>query len=212
MYQISMPAADARTMAYPAGSMGVMNPWKNSRDLPAILQTLRTSNLARDKVSSYIRKLQARVMVPPSLRLNVHTASLQEISPPEQQQYQHALLLCVDGIVTMILRHHGAFHQANHQTAMLKMLPGILTANQLTLSTTVTTSVLARAILSGDQEVVRQILIKHPEFKTRKLAAPMEYIGQDDGSQSMPPLQLTAAELIVIFFLAAINHHQRMLR
>jgi len=76
LYQIAMPAAEASRLSYAAGSAGVLNAWQTCHDLPEIMQSLQAKHGgAGSQLHSYLSSLQARVMVPPHLRLAVQAVT-----------------------------------------------------------------------------------------------------------------------------------------
>ena len=97
----------------------------------------------------------------------------------KEQQYHHELQQCADFIFDLILRHHGAAHNEHNSTAVLKVLPAILAANQVSASATVTAEVLVRAITANDAATVTNILQSHPEFLEETFSLPAQYIKGD---------------------------------
>ena len=61
-------------MSYPSGCIGVMKKLNGDHELPSVLQKLRAEAESKDDMTSdtldYIKHLQARVMVPPYLKLS----------------------------------------------------------------------------------------------------------------------------------------------
>ena len=176
MYQIAVPHAEVKDLAYPAGFVGVMNKYHGSTDVSAILGSLRESNLHEMDTLRYIYGLQARLMVPPQKRLPIQALPWQEAKPEEKLAYQQALQTAMGHIFTSLLRNYSALHANHRKTATIDNLPDIFRANQLSLSVTISEAALVRAILTNDEEVVRAILTCHPELKNRLLDVPREYV------------------------------------
>lgn len=70
LYQIKLPAAEVAAKVYPAGGMGLLNPYKGKRDLCSALEEARQDLLSANAATaadaaSYLCHLQARVFVPP---------------------------------------------------------------------------------------------------------------------------------------------------
>jgi hypothetical protein len=210
LYQISMSRADANQMAYPAGSMGKSKLLDNERDFATIFKTLQTSDLQDPATVKYISKLQARVMVPPHLSMQVKTVKWGNTPANVHAAYQQHLQQCVRNIFEMIMRNFSAYHHNDRRAAMVRQLPAILAANQLSLSAVINETVVARAILANDAETVRNMLTAYPEFKTKTLVIPQEYIESESEQPrragSMTPLQmilvhskLTYADILACF-------------
>ena len=182
LYQIAVSKADAQRMSYPAGNIGKLNVLDDVRDLPCIVQALQNRDLQDQATIKYITNLQARLLAPPHLPLEVHRINWQPLSAEQQQQYQHGLQQCVGFILDLIFRHHNILHNAHGGTAMLKVLPAILADNQLSLTAKVSGDVLARAIVANDATSVTSILQAYPEFLNEKISLPGQYIAGYDNN------------------------------
>ena len=198
LYQISMPAEQARHMSYAAKSLGVLNEFQGSHDLVTILQTLQTQDLSPGETLKFVTQLQARVLVPPLLPLQVKVVKWRDIPAEEEAAYQRELRQCVGYIFDIMLRHHSSYHEFNSNTAMIKVLPDILAANQLSLTTNMSDVVLVRAILTNDAESVRTILRTFPEFKSQEITFPRAYIGDQSEMRAQQEMRMTPIQMILM--------------
>ena len=176
LYQIAMTKEQAQIMAYPAAGMGKMNELEMVRDLPCIVQALQNRDLSDMQTREYITNLQARLLVPPHLPLQVTTMKWSDVTTEQSHQYQQGLQHCVDLIMDLILRHHNPLFNHHGQSGVLKVLPLVLAENQLSTSSKVSGNVLARAIMANDEDTVYRILNNYPEFRWRRLSIPAQYI------------------------------------
>ena len=76
----------------------------------------------------------------------------------------------------MMLNHYGAFHETHRKTALIAVLPSVLADNQLSLTTTINDAVLARAIVTNDEALVRAIMLRFPEYRNKSIILPRGYI------------------------------------
>ena len=198
LYQIAVPLDQACAMSYPAGCVGVMNPWRGSRNLPDILQALTVADLQDEQTQKYVRRLQARLMVPPHLQLGVVSVKWRALPDDQQRAYHHELKKCVDSILDLILRHHTALHDYHRKTAMIRMLPSVLAENQLSLTAHMSDSMLVRAILANDAAQVKKIFTNYPEYKFREMTIPRAYIATE-AADFQPAEKVSTLTMLLLY-------------
>ena len=177
LYQIGMTVEQAQRMAYPSSIQGTMYAWNDSRDLPEIINSLRSADLAQQQTSNYIRTLQARLMVPPNLPASVTSIKWQNPDEQADAVYQQHVEQAVNFILDIFLHYQSKNHCLNSSAPLLRVLPSIHEANQLPLPLKTTEAELIYALRVNDKESVRSILHIHPEYKKRVISlTPQEYI------------------------------------
>ena len=180
LYQIGMPIEQARQMSYPAGCLGMMNTLNGDHELPSVLQKLRekvenNDGMTRD-THEYVQYLQARVMVPPHLKLSTAEVKWKPMAAADETVYRAALEQVVDAVVHKILCHHRINGLRSTNTPLLKVLPDILSSNQLSGGASRNDEDLMQAILADDVAMVKVILRDHPELLHKKVRVQRKYI------------------------------------
>ena len=215
LYQIAMSVEQARQMSYPSGCVGVMNPLNGDHVLPSVLHTLRVQAESKDSIThhthDYIKHLQARVMVPPHLKLSTTEIRWKPMTAQAEAAYRATLTRVVSAMVHKMLCHYDLSHASDIRPPLLKVLPVVLQGNQLSLRGHNSDEILVSAILADDIVTVKNILQAHPGLLQKMIHPPGSYINSncdkpDSGEISILGLLLTRKKIPLNIFLDFSNH------
>ncbi|OGT45420.1 MAG: hypothetical protein A3E83_00325 [Gammaproteobacteria bacterium RIFCSPHIGHO2_12_FULL_41_20] len=197
LYQMSMPRDQVAQHAYPAGFMGVQNPYHGEMDVVTAVQTashdLLQSSQAAKEAREYLCSLQARVFVPPHVPLAVQTVHLQADNKSIDPRLQPRMQVVVESIVQAMLSHStgrgAALHPGLPLQSVAKSLydeAGLDLAKEDHLASKQS---LVEAIVKNEAERVIAILEQAPHLKAVKLPRSFQYIGITQ-QQLLTPLEM----------------------
>lgn len=195
LYQIGMTQADMQHMSYAAKSGGRIHYFNKNCDLTAIMQQLIADMSNVDEHREYISKLQARVMLPPSLRLKTEIITWKQLRDEELRAYQANIKQVANALVAKMLKHYVPDSKPGiRQGALLVALPHILKTNDLTYDELTPVSEIIKAVKMNDQITAQRLLKQFPNLISKTIHLPKAYI---DFSVSNIPNTLTVASYIL---------------
>lgn len=200
LYQIAIPRESISKVAYPAGSLGRMNEYYGLSDLNDILKCLEedlsaknysleqaypdlTESILLEKyklAKQYIQSVQARLILPPDHKIKVNKFTWC-IGAIDEEKQAVSFKKAIDPILHILLSHANELNMdvLDNNLSLFRVLPSIYKANQLEMLQ-MNDSLLATAILSNNEELVRHLFEKFPDIRTKKISYPASYIGYDE--------------------------------
>jgi len=182
LFQMGIPKENVRVLTYPAGSLGVIKLYKGIQDLDTILLELEKDldNENKELAIEYIKRFQVRVILPPSQFLKINKITQFET----KEDYLSDQFL--DGIVYTILQNINNLNidMLDEQAPLLRILNHVYQANEVN-ATAINTSILAKALWSKNEELVKNILVRFPEMKNSSVPLLPEYITNDSSDEEL---------------------------
>lgn len=191
LYQIGLPKEQLPDISYPAGSLGVMNEYANTRNLLTIMmqleQDVETPQIF-EQTLQYIENLQARIILPPSQRVMVSKMTEKEGNGIDQKLLDKT----IRGIVFRILQNLSTVNETMlDRTSLFNSLKSTYLINGIPLAVADATT-LTKAIIDNNEALLRNILTANPKMKQSKLSLKLSYIDTKNSEldKAMPLLDL----------------------
>jgi len=191
LYQIGIPTQAIKDVAYPAGYLGVMKEYKQTRDFVAILSHLEKDLATKNNydVIQYIKRVQARLFLPPSQLLKVSKATQFEAKTSDSSQK------VLDSISHTLLQHMSKVNAnlLDDKIPLLRLLQSVYDRHKVNV-TNIHEISLAKAIQSRNLSLVNSILNANPEMLIVKLPilkAYIDYFDDDtDDKNGLTPIEM----------------------
>lgn len=196
LYQVAMPKAHAKKLAYASALYGYLKPLNGSIDVTTIVADLLGMPEHTQEIKQYILALQSRSLVPPAVNLTVRCLRMPGSNQQDSHPYQQVVMQCAERIVSCMLKNFESYHTLNANMPLVRMFKWVVRDNRLPFENTQSPEQqLIRALKNKDFQTVVAVLKLSPGLVTARLVLPAAYIykNEDDKRKS---IATTALEVL----------------
>lgn len=214
--QIAISRELADSLAYASASFGVLYPYRDTDKLSQIEMLLKNDLDSQDQervkyASSYLKNMQARLMIPPHKKLDIHRIETRDILPmPESKKLKDFSGLVADLIsetvynaadkmlhssvpYERIYSMHSSKNKVSNKMGVSKQaIQKAFNKNDINLiesylktDSSMASYVLGLSVLGGNTNIAERVINLFPALKDKNIELPRSYMNTNESARSI---------------------------